>query len=268
MVARFGDDIWVRRYQESHEFSPRLICFPHAGGAATYYFPLSRALSPDVDVVAMQYPGRQDRLAEKPAVTIAELADGAYTALRDQRAIGAGGGRGRGRSRGEEPVALFGHSMGAIVAFEVALRMRRDGMAPPSRLFVSGRRAPSTKRDEALVHTLDRAALIAQLRRVGGTDEKILGNPDLQELFLPTIRSDYQAIETYRYQPGPPLNCPITALTGDNDAAVTPQEAAAWEAHGTGRFDLRVYTGGHFYLEDHTAEVTELLRTEIAKGRS
>jgi pyochelin biosynthesis protein PchC len=260
LATRSDGEEWVRRYQESHESVPRLVCFPHAGGAANYYFPLSRALAPEIEVLAIQYPGRQDRLVEKPAVSITELADGAYAALRDRRTLG---GSGSG-----QPVALFGHSMGAVIAFEVARRMQQDGLTPPTRLFVSGRCGPTIRRDRPFVHTLDQPGLIAELRRIGGTDEKILDNPDLQELFLPTIRSDYQAIETYQYVPGPPLNCPITALTGDNDPVVTPEEAAAWEQHGTGRFDLRVYTGAHFYLEAHSADVTELLRTEIAKERA
>jgi surfactin synthase thioesterase subunit len=260
VAAESDDDPWVRRFREAHESSPTLVCLPHAGGSASSYLALTRELAPEIEVLAIQYPGRQDRRADKSAETIAELADWVYAALGRRGTFDEGGSR--------PAVSLFGHSMGAVVAFEIAVRMQRDGLAPPARLFVSGRRAPSIVRDGVLLHTLDDPGLIAEMKRVGGTHRAILDDPELQELFLPTIRSDYRVIESYRYTPGPPLNCPITVLNGDSDAAVTLEEAAAWETFGTGRFDSRLYPGGHFYLEEHVPQVAELLRAEFAKGRS
>ncbi|HEV2636711.1 MAG TPA: alpha/beta fold hydrolase [Actinocrinis sp.] len=255
----FDDDAWIRRYHQPPAGSPRLVCFPHAGGSASYYFPWSRTLAAEVEVLALQYPGRQDRMLDESAATIGELADGAYAALRARGVLDPVDG---------SPVSLFGHSMGAIVAFEITRRMQRDGLPAPARVFLSGRRAPDIYRATTPIHTLDDAGLVAEMKRVGGTHQDVLDNPDLQQLFLPTIRADYRAIETYRYEPGPPMQGPVTALTGDGDTAVTPDEAAAWERFTTGPFDLRVFRGGHFYLEEHSADLIDLVRTELTKGRS
>lgn len=252
------EDLWLARFHPCAEPAARLVCLPHAGGSASYYFALSLALSPEVEVLAAQYPGRQNRLREGFAGSVEELVDGVYAAL-PQSSVSEGSA--------DVPLALFGHSMGALLAFELARRLRRDGAPAPLHVFVSGRRAPSRGRDERL-HALDDAALLEVLRENGGTHDAVLADPELRALFLPIIRNDYRLTESYRYVPGPALDCPITVLTGDSDPAVTPDEAAAWREHTGGAFDLRVYSGGHFYLEDHQAELTDLLRTELVKNRA
>lgn len=126
-----GDELWCRRFRSAGNPAARLVCLPHAGGAAPFYVPVAAALSPDVDVVAVQYPGRQDRRTEEPIDDLAALADRLYEVLRRQP---------------ELPFALLGHSMGAVLAFEVARRLEADGRGP-SRLFASGRRAPSMYRE-------------------------------------------------------------------------------------------------------------------------
>lgn len=235
------EDLWLLRFHPCAEPAARLLCLPHAGGSASYYFALSRALSPEVEVLAVQYPGRQNRLREGFAGSIEELVDGVHGSLPT-----------------DLPVAFFGHSMGSVVAFELAHRVL------PVHLFVSGRRAPSCRRDEKL-HTLDDPGLLAVLAENGGTHQSVLDDPELRALFLPTIRNDYRLTESYRYTPRPPLACPITVLTGDADQAVTPEEAAAWREQTSAAFDCRVYTGGHFYLEEHAQEITDLLRARLVK---
>jgi pyochelin biosynthesis protein PchC len=246
---------WFRRFRPSPKAGTCLVCLPHAGGTASAYLPLTRLLPPSVETLAVQYPGRQDRLHEPRIESVPALARAVHEALAPLAA--------------RRPLALFGHSMGAAVAFELALLLEREQGATPRALFASGRIAPSLHRD-GRVHRLDDAALVAELRRLGGTDAEVLAEPELLPLVLPSIRGDYRASETYRAQPGARLRCPVVALTGDADEHVTPDEAALWRRHTTGGFGLRVFRGGHFYLADHTAAVagivTDTLRAAPARG--
>jgi pyochelin biosynthesis protein PchC len=233
---------WIRRFAHSPRSDRRLICFPHAGGSASYYFPLAQALRSRFEVLAVQYPGRQDRRAETCVDTISELAERIAGALEPLTDV---------------PFAFFGHSMGAIVAFEVARRLRWTPTGP-LRLFASGRRAPCRIRDER-VHLRDDAGLAAQLRQAGGTDHRLLAEDEIMAAVLPATRADYKAIETYRYQPGPPLDCPITVLVGQSDPLATLDEVSAWASHTAAGFDLRVFPGGHFYLDAHRGAVTDII---------
>jgi surfactin synthase thioesterase subunit len=246
-AGRSGSGRWIRGYRRVPGGVP-LFCFPHAGGAASYFHPWSAALAPGIEVLAVQYPGREDRAAEPCLTTVADLADQIHAAL--------------GPSL-PGTFAFFGHSMGAILAFEVARRATRQEGRGPAHLFVSGRPAPPRYRHRNL-HRAGNPALIAELRSLGGTDPRILQDSDVLELILPAMRGDYTASETYRFEPGPPLSCDITAMTGDRDALNTTQDAAAWSAHTTGAFNLRVYPGGHFYLDDCRAQVHELISSSLA----
>ncbi len=241
---------WLRRYHLAARGGTRLVCFPHAGGSANYYFPLSRALAPGIEVLAVQYPGRQDRLREKPAGSVTELADSICAVLEpwmDGRA------------------AFFGHSMGAIVAFEVARRLRDQSAGTPLRLLVSGHGAPSRPRNEA-VHLRGDAGIVAEMRRLGGTSPRFLEDEDWVSLVLPAVRGDYQAIETYAYSPGPPLDCPVTALAGDSDPEVTTAELRAWAEHCTGGFESRTFPGGHFYINSCLPELARTISCSLRHG--
>jgi pyochelin biosynthesis protein PchC len=242
------DGLWFRRFAPEARGRIRLICFPHAGGAASSYSALARALSPHVDVLSIQYPGRQDRRNEPPIADLHALA----TRIADRLPAG--------------PHAFFGHSMGAIVAYEVA---RRLGGTAPTRLFASGRAAPSVPNGRH-VHLRDDRELVRDVRLLGGAGNSALDDPELLAMILPPLRADYTAIETYRWTPGPPLACPVTVLIGDEDPLVDIRDARVWHDHTHAGITLRPYPGGHFYLErqpDHVARdllddlgVTELTR--------
>ncbi|GAA3151564.1 thioesterase II family protein [Streptomyces echinatus] len=249
-VGNAGGDSWFRVYREVPE-GVRLFCFPHAGGAASYFYPWSRSLPEDVEVQAVQYPGRQDRAGEPRIRAVPELADRIHAAIRPWLT---------------RPFAFFGHSMGAVLAFEVASRIAREDGAAPAHLFVSGRRAPSRTRHERL-HLASRATLIEAVRALGGTDPRILADEDLLDLVLPTIRADYTAIEMYRFDSAPPLPCDVTAMVGDSDPVASVEDTAAWAQHTLGRFDLRIFPGGHFYLEDCRPGVLDVISSRISGVR-
>lgn len=242
-----GTGQWIRRFHPAPQAAAQLVCLGHAGGSASYFFPVSKALSPAVDVLAVQYPGRQERRREAPfedAELLADAVAGQLAAVTDR------------------PLALFGHSLGATVAFEVARRLETAGTTPLT-LFVSGRTAPSRHRTQ-WVHLGDDEQLLAEIVRMEGTDPAMLQDPELVRMILPAFRSDYKAAETYRYRPGAPLRCPVVALTGDADPQVTEAEAEAWREHTTGPFDLRVFPGGHFYLNQHAGDVVALIRQTMS----
>lgn len=248
--------LWIRRYHPAGERAVRLLCLPHAGGSAPFYHPVSQALAPDVEVLAVQYPGRQDRRQEPCVDSIPELADRLLpVVLADDGA--------------DRPLALFGHSMGASLAFELAGLLEQAGVAPVM-LFASGRRAPSRFQVEEDVHKRGDQALIAEVKRLAGTDSRILGDEEMLQMVLPALRGDYRAAELYRPGRFHRIATPVTALTGDADPKAPLDSVAAWEEHTTGAFRMEVFPGGHFYLIGQAARViAEVASTlsAVAGGR-
>ncbi|GAA0421377.1 alpha/beta fold hydrolase [Streptomyces luteireticuli] len=231
--------LWIRRFQPRPDAGVRLVCLPHAGGSASFFFPMAKAMPEGVDVLSVQYPGRQDRRSEPLIDNIPDLADQVYAALLPWT---------------DRPLAFFGHSMGATLAFEVARRLEREKDIVLTALFASARRAPSVVRAEN-VHERDDDGIVREMQRLSGTDAQLLGDEEILRMILPAIRADYRAAETYRYEPGPALRCPVVGLAGDADPKVGVDDVAAWGRHTEGSFDLGVYAGGHFYLTQHQGAV-------------
>ncbi|MBM7769846.1 surfactin synthase thioesterase subunit [Actinokineospora baliensis] len=239
-------DLWLRRFHPAPEAATRLLCLPHAGGSASYFFPVSRALTPSVEVVAVQYPGRQDRRQEPCVETVGELADQIADVLPPYL---------------DKPLTIFGHSMGASVGFELALRLQHRGTVVHG-LVVSGRRAPSALRDER-IHELDDNGLITEIKRLDGTETQLLDDDEILRMVLPSIRADYKAAETYRRTEGPRLQARVLALTGDSDPKATLAEVDKWAEHTDGGYEREVYPGGHFYLNKHVPAVLDRIRAHI-----
>ncbi|MFD8984041.1 thioesterase II family protein [Streptomyces sp. NPDC059564] len=245
---------WFRRFTTAAGNGPRLVCFPHAGGSATAYTHLARTLPADFDVVSVQYPGRQDRYREAPFTALDPLIEAVAGELAEELAADPG-----------RPYALFGHSMGALIAFETARLLAGRGLPGPQRLFLSGRDAPGP-RTSAHYQDYDDAQVLAEVRRLGGTDQAMLDNPEILEMVLPALLADYRALGTYSWRGGEPLTVPVTALTGDSDPMVTVREAGAWREHTSGEFALKVFSGGHFYLNEHLGQVAAAVTEGLLAG--
>ncbi|MFD9690307.1 thioesterase II family protein [Kitasatospora sp. NPDC059146] len=265
-AASVDSSLWVRRFSApgtpripdpadpagSADPPLRLLCLPHAGGSASVFRPWAAAAGPDVEVLALQYPGRQDRYREPAVADLTRLADLAAPAVR----AAVGDGR----------YALFGHSMGALLAFELTRRLERDGRAPEL-LTVSGRRAPSTRRDGEYAHLTDDRSLAAHLRDLSGTDPRLLADEEALQMILPAVRADLAAVGGYFAGPEVTVATPVLALIGDADPWVTPTEAAAWQRHTTAAFELGIHPGGHFYLDGRRQELLALLDDRLTTAR-
>ena len=233
---------WIRNFRPAPAARMRLVCFPHAGGSASYYFPMATALSPEFDVYAVQYPGRQDRHNEPFVESIADLADQVVAELEPLL---------------DSPVALFGHSMGAVLAFEVAHRLETRVDRRPALVFASGSRAPSRYGDES-EHKND-SDLIQVMRDLGGTDPRVLNNPDMLATFLPPFRNDYRALQAYRRKPDVAIGAPIVVMTATDDPKTSLADALAWHEHTSAGGAVHTFTGGHFFLEKQPQPVIEVV---------
>jgi surfactin synthase thioesterase subunit len=237
---------WIRRYHQSPTAAVRLVCLPHAGGSASYFHPVSIRFSPQVDVVALQYPGRQDRRHEPCISDMTELADQVTAEILTLE---------------PKPTVFFGHSMGAVLGFETIRRLE-NGEPGRYSLIASGRRGPATHRDDRVFEQGD-DALIREIKKLNGTSSALLADDEILRMALPSLRGDYRAIETYRSPADRRIHAPITVLTGDADPKTTVDEAAAWRRHTEGAYRLKVFPGGHFFLQDHPTEVNNEIVKEV-----
>ncbi|WP_062214291.1 thioesterase II family protein [Streptomyces sp. NBRC 109706] len=241
---------WLRRYAPARTPRLRLLCLPHAGGTASFFHSWGNAFGPDVEVVVARYPGRLERIVEPFLGTIEEMADALVEVV---------------AARTDVPLAIFGHSMGASIGYELTLRLgERHGIAP-SLLMVSGRRPPHTVAPSA--EELDEEGVIAEVRRLGGTDAALFDDPALRELVVPAIQADFAAVRAYRARPGVPLPCPVVGYVGDGDPEVDLADIGRWADLAPRGFDAVGFPGDHFYLLDQRDRLVEDIRARLVPGR-
>lgn len=243
---------WVVPPPGADAAAVRLFCFAHAGGGGTFFRPWRDGLGPGVEPWPVTLPGRESRIRDRPLRDLDELLDLLHTAIRPHL----------GR-----PFALFGHSMGTLVAYELARRLGPEADALLG-LVVSGRRAPHLAARRPPLHPLPDSVFIDQVSAMNGTPSRVLREPELLRMFMPALRADFEINETYVPRPGAGLSCPVLAMVGDADPEADLDEMAAWRSTTTGPFTLRVFRGDHFYLKGTPEPVLRALRTELLQLRT
>jgi medium-chain acyl-[acyl-carrier-protein] hydrolase len=245
-------DHWTGAWPEGWLESPAtlLFCFPFAGAGTSVFHDWPALLPPNVRPVPIHLPGREDRWLESPytdcLVLVSVLAEVLRGVLRP-------------------PFALFGHSMGAVIAFELARALRRGGLADPVRLFVSACRAPHLPDPDPPIYSLPDSEFISELRRLNGVPPDVLRNMEFMEMILPLLRADFRLCDTYRHQSEEPLHCPITAFGGSDDRKATPEQVRAWAGHTRGRFVCRVFPGDHFFVRSSKADLLSAITEDLRR---
>ncbi|MCM6776035.1 alpha/beta fold hydrolase [Nocardia sp. CDC159] len=238
---------WIRQFHKSRGGAPLVIC-PHAGGGASTYRPFSTRLRDDFDVVVLQYPGRQDRARETPLETLPEIAAGAFEEFA------------RSPYNRGEPVTVFGHSMGSIVAFEFT-RLAEAAGVPVRLLGVSGA-VPPSRVAELPPHPTEDEQLLDHVSGLQGTGSDVLGNRELMRMALPALKADYAAFDRYSCPADVQVRAAIHAMGGSDDEYVTMGDLYGWQRHTSADLRVDMFDGGHFYLHDQVDGIAELLVAE------
>jgi surfactin synthase thioesterase subunit len=227
----------------------RLFCFPYAGGSAFNFIPWRAALDPSIEICAVQSPGRGARIAEPPIASMPALLKMMAPAITTQH-----------RSL---PFAFFGHSVGALIAFELARYLRLHGVGGPERLFMSGCQAPQYRSPTRKLHELPDAAFLEELRNYNGTPPEVLENRELMELLLPTIRADFALAENYIYRSGPLLQTPISVFAGKDDDNKASGQVDGWKRETADDCRINWFEGGHFFIDTARDAVIRQLNAEL-----
>lgn len=250
MTSLARQDGWLAVPRPNPQARLRLFCFPYSGASASVYYRWADGLPAALEVCPVQLPGRGTRLSEPPFGRLDDMVPLAAEALVPYL---------------DRPFALFGHSMGALLAFEVARYLRRHHRVAPARLVVSGHSGPQLPDRNPPLHGLPEPEFRERLRELNGTPPEVLEHPELMQLLIPILRADFAASETYVYRAEEPLDCAIGAYGGLADLHVSRAELEAWREQTTGPFSLRMLPGDHFYLNTQQALLLQSLAREFAE---
>jgi medium-chain acyl-[acyl-carrier-protein] hydrolase len=244
---------WFQNCQAREQADLKIFCFPYAGGTSLVFKKWADLLPSTVQVLAAELPGRGPRLHEPPFVSlptlIGELTEVVWPLL-------------------DRPFVLFGHSMGAIIAFELARSLRDQYGREPQALFVAGRRAPQVSAGEQITYNLPKAEFVKELIELDGTPKEVIEHEELMEMMIPLLRADFQLTQTYKYVADTPLRCPIIAYGGLQDDHVTHDRLSPWKELTDSKFTLHMLPGGHFFLRSSQSQLLGLLACELREAVS
>jgi medium-chain acyl-[acyl-carrier-protein] hydrolase len=247
-MSGFATKSWVIRYEPNPHARFRLFCLPYAGGGPHIFCGWSEGLPKEVEVCPIQLPGRGSRIKETPFTNLVQLVGHLAQGLLPLM---------------DKPFAFFGHSMGALISFELARQLRRERRVGPAVLFVASRRAPQLPQSSPQMHRLSDAGFIQALRFLGGMPEALFNQPELLQLVLPILRADVTLVETYVYQHEDPLDCPISAFAGKLGTDVSRYELESWRKQTSQSFNLEMFPSNHFFLIDDRALLLQAITRDL-----
>jgi medium-chain acyl-[acyl-carrier-protein] hydrolase len=239
---------WVLQPRASHDPALRLFCFPHAGGGASLYNSWADELPAQIEVCPVQLPGRENLRHRAPYAELRPLIDELLAVLREYLNL---------------PFAFYGHSMGALVSFELTRRLRQGRLRQPYHLFVSSYCAPQLTRRTNQLHELPDPEFLSRVQELQGIPDALLEDAELIELFSPLLRADFSVCESYAYYDAEPLECGISSFGGTDDKRISAEELAAWRAQTRSSFKMRLFPGNHFFLNSSKQLVLRVIRNEL-----
>lgn len=246
--AQTSGSAWIHCFKPREDAAVRLLCLPFSGGGAMSFSGWAERLPLGIELCAIQLPGRETRMREAPFSDVHALIDAMTPALKHWL---------------DKPMILFGHSMGALIAYELARRLQQEYARPPRCLIVSGRVAPHRSLPQSAVNKLPQPEFISRLRQLGGTPDEVLNNTELMELITPTLRADFALHEEYSHRVGTRLQCDILAFGGMNDPQAGRTAINDWRDVTDGGFQLRMLPGGHFFIQTAQSLFLRILSMEL-----
>ncbi len=239
---------WVICPQPNPQANLRLFCFPYAGGSSVVFRTWTNHLLSNVEVCAVEYPGRGRQIKSAPLTRLEPLVEAIAPVVIPYL---------------DKPFAFFGHSMGGLVSFELTRLLRSKYSIAPFHLFISARRAPQIPLTKPPLHVLSDSNLQDELRSLNGTPKAVLESMELMQMFLPILRADFAVLETYIYTQKQPLECPITVFGGLQDQEVSHEDLQAWQEQTKAAFSLHEFNGDHFFIHSHQQSLIKLISQEL-----